>query len=419
MRMHLPRSVRVTALAAAILAAAPRAGALTPQPHLTPVVLFPAFHFTKLRVTVAHQAVAPECPRSGAFSDWFLNDTTSDFSQACQDKLLTLAYRSGPLPMRLRFSEQPGVRVDFIDYGKTSSAPFYEPLYAFLEANGYQRDVNIRVAGYDSRLSPDMGLFVERTRLLVEATYRENGMTPVHLVGHSNGPIYAQYFLTHVPREWKDKFIHGFTPIAGNLPGQGLSYLLFFTGLDITYFTFPADPESARASAAMYQSLPSSYVMAAAPAVFGDREVVLTSRASGRSYTPLDFDQLFADAGRPVAREIAAHYIGFLEFTDPAHYPDVDVFAEKGSGLPTAVGAEIDDLTTGQLLGESTVLLLRAGDANQEDLTNDAVQAWRGMRCFHFELNDNPGVDHFNLPSNEAVLARLLAHLRRPRSRCP
>ena len=53
---------------------------------LPPVVLFPAFHFTKLMVTVRNQAVAPDCPRSGTFEDWFANDHPSTtFSQVCRD----------------------------------------------------------------------------------------------------------------------------------------------------------------------------------------------------------------------------------------------------------------------------------------------------------------------------------------------
>jgi lysophospholipase-3 len=55
---------------------------------------------------------------------------------------------------------------------------------------------------------------------------------------------------------------------------------------------------------------------------------------------------------------------------------------------------------------------------NQEDLTNDSIEVWQTMRCFHFELNDNPGIDHFSLPGNNQVLQRLLAHLQRPRSNC-
>ena len=55
----------------------------------------------------------------------------------------------------------------------------------------------------------------------------------MHLVGHSNGPIYAEYLLTHTSRDWKRKYIHGFTPIAGNFPGQGSLYPILFVGLNI------------------------------------------------------------------------------------------------------------------------------------------------------------------------------------------
>ena len=82
-----------------------------------------------------------------------------------------------------QLSEQRGVQVTVADYGKTESAPLYKPLFAFLEQAGYVRNVNIRVAGYDFRLTPDMGGFLERTIALIEETYRNNGNTPVHLVG--------------------------------------------------------------------------------------------------------------------------------------------------------------------------------------------------------------------------------------------
>ena len=55
---------------------------------------------------------------------------------------------------------------------------------------------------------------------------------------------------------------------------------------------------------------------------------------------------------------------------------------------------------------------------NQEDITNGAVRAWRAMACYRFSLTDNPGVDHFSLPSDPGVLARLVAALARPRSHC-
>src|SRR6187401_2718481 len=111
---------------------------------LTPVVVFPAFHFTKLLVNVDNQAVAPECPASGSFEDWYKNDNeATEFDQVCQDKLLTLVYNQSPsVPMPERFSNQPGVTVELLDFGMTESAPFYEPLYSFLEDAGYTRNAN-------------------------------------------------------------------------------------------------------------------------------------------------------------------------------------------------------------------------------------------------------------------------------------
>ena len=187
-------------------------------------MMFPAYFFTTLSITVHHQTVAPECPASGSFRVFFQNDEPSAFSDVCQQKLLTLRYDAGARkPMSRRFSDQRGVDVRIENYGKTESAPFYEPMYEALEARGYVRDRDIRVAGYDSRLTPDMRSFLSRTKRLIEDTYRDNGNQPVHLVGHSNGPLYIQYLLTHTSQRWKDKYIHGFTPLAGNFPARGSS----------------------------------------------------------------------------------------------------------------------------------------------------------------------------------------------------
>jgi lysophospholipase-3 len=100
-------------LAAALLLPATASAALDggggDRAGRTPVVVFPAFHFTKLEVTVRNQVVAPECPRSGTFEDWFLNDEPSTtFSQVCQDKLMTLRI-SNRGPKSKRFQDQQGV----------------------------------------------------------------------------------------------------------------------------------------------------------------------------------------------------------------------------------------------------------------------------------------------------------------------
>jgi lecithin-cholesterol acyltransferase len=422
MKYHCGRIRSMAALAAMVAAlllfpstalAASLGGGSSSGAGRTPVVLFPAFHFTKLLVDVHGQTVAPECPSSGSFEDWFLNDQPSPFSQVCQDKLMTL--RVG---RHKRFSDQKGVTVSIKDYGTTESAPFYEPMYEALESVGYVRNQDIRVAGYDSRLTPDLRNFLQRTKRLIVDTYRDNGGQPVHLVGHSNGPLYAQYLLTHTSQRWKDTYIHGFTPIAGNFPGQGVLYPLLFTGLNVTDFTFPTTPENAASSASMYLTHPSSYMSAADPKVFDSLETVVQDASTGRSYTPDDYRQLFRDAGLGWAKRLANRYIGFVRFANPNAFPNVDVYAEKGSGIETLVGMSLDDLSVGQVVDDSNTFFTRDGDINQEDITNDAVLVWADMPCFHFSLTDNPGVDHFSLPSDPGVLGRLLTHLAMPRSDC-
>jgi lysophospholipase-3 len=412
------------ALVAVVLAAlvvAGSAGASPPargQSARTPIVLFPAYHFTRLLVRVHDQRVDRACPRSGSFEDFFPNATPSTtFSQVCRDELMTLSYRSHGA-WQERFRDPKGVDVSVEDYGSTASAPFYQPMFDALQAAGWTLDRDVRVAGYDARLTPDLGGFLQRTKHLIEDTYRDNGNRPVHLVGHSNGPIYAQYLLTHTSKAWKDKYIHGFTPIAGNFPGQGSVYPLVFTGLNVQDFTFPTTPENARSSSSMLLSAPSSYMSMGDPRIFDSKEIVVEDESTGRDYTPSDFRSLFTDAGLPVARELAEHYIGSVPFADPAHFPNVDVYAEKGSGIDTVVGIGLNSLAPGQLLDASTPFFTRDGDVNQEDLTNDAVGAWSAMHCWHFSLTDNPGVDHFSLPSDAGVLARLIADAQAPRSRC-
>lgn len=389
--------------------------------RLTPVVIFPAFHFTVLEATVRHQTVAPGCPSSGTFLDFYPNlapDPT--FSQVCKDKLMSLVVDpNSNKPMAKRFSDQRGVTVRIKNYGKTQSAPAYEAMYQFLEAHGYQRNKNIRVAGNDSRLTPDIGDITLRAKLLIEQTYLENGFTPVHIVSHSNGPFYVQYLLTHTSQAWKKIFLHGFTSIAGNYPGQGLFYPVFFTGFNINNFSFPADPANAASSAAMYLTHPSSYMSSADPSVFGNQEVVVA--VPGTQYTPADAQALFADANLPLAAELAAYYTGFVKFAQPQDFPNVDVYAEKGSGLETIVGLALPDLTVGQVvpdLGNPANYFARDGDSNQEDITNDAIQVWSAMPCYRFSLTNNGGVGHFALPDDPALLQRLVDHLGLARSNC-
>ena len=132
----------------------------------------------------------------------------------------------------------------------------------------------------------------------------------MHLVGHSNGPIYVQYLLTHTSQTWKDKYIHGFTPLAGNFPGQGLGYALMFVGVNIPDLLFPATAENGVSSARMFLSHPSTFITASDPKIFGNDEIVIRDQSTGTDYTPQDYPALFDDAGLSWVNPIADYYIG-------------------------------------------------------------------------------------------------------------
>jgi lecithin-cholesterol acyltransferase len=89
----------VVAAAVALAGLVLSADASASKPHqengLTPIVLFPAYHFTRLLVTVHEQRVDAACPRSGSFEDFFPNPTPSTtFSQVCRDELMTPTHGS-------------------------------------------------------------------------------------------------------------------------------------------------------------------------------------------------------------------------------------------------------------------------------------------------------------------------------------
>src|SRR6266849_5265387 len=100
-RAVIPRLLVIALLAATVLPSAASAA----RPGVTPVVLFPAYHLTRLRVDVRNQTVAPKCDPSGTFEYWFQNPHPSTpFDQKCQDQFLTLRYAAdSDRPMAQRF----------------------------------------------------------------------------------------------------------------------------------------------------------------------------------------------------------------------------------------------------------------------------------------------------------------------------
>ncbi len=264
--MSSTRRLSLVAIAAAVMFALASSSAVAAAPR-TPIVFFPGYGTTVLRVTVHNQTGVKGCPRSGSFEDGIPANVGTTFSQVCRDELITPRWKSNrSLSFSKRFSLPAGVKVSIPDYGQTTSAPVYNSFFAALEAAGYDAGRNLVVAGYDFRLTPDLNGFLSQTKRLIVRTWRLNHKRPVRIVGHSNGPLYAQYLLTHVSAQWKHQYIQGFTDIAGNLPGQGSLWTWVFTGVEVPgVFSLPTTVATARSSARLMALSPATWMSAVRP----------------------------------------------------------------------------------------------------------------------------------------------------------
>src|SRR3954470_9256447 len=96
---------------------------------LAPIVFFPGYGTTLMKVTVSGQKAVAGCAASGSFGEGIGNPMASTYDQVCRDRLLTPRYKADPrLPFAKRITRIPGVRVTFPDDGDPASAPAYTPL---------------------------------------------------------------------------------------------------------------------------------------------------------------------------------------------------------------------------------------------------------------------------------------------------
>ena len=260
-------------VAAALLPASAAAGdSARAHGHRTPVVLFPAFHFTKLLVTVHDQVVAPGCPRSGTFQDWFLNDHPSPrFSQVCEDKLLTLRYdRRGNEPWRTGSRTRAASRCGSSTTARPRARRSTSRCTRRSRPTGYTRNKNIRVAGYDARLTPDMNGFraphqaSDRDDVPPERPHARAPRRPLQRPALRAVPAHA-----HVARRGSTATSTDSRPSRATSPVRASSTRCCSRGSTSRTSPSRRPPRTPRSSARMYLTAPSSYMSAADPRIFG------------------------------------------------------------------------------------------------------------------------------------------------------
>lgn len=135
-------------------------------------------------------------------------------------------------PSKRHVQNSPGVQIRPINFGSTEAIEFltkvmhFKPLGYFnlmvnkLVSVGYERNVNVRGAPYDFRLSPrDNVDFMTDMKKLVEDTVQSQGGKKAMIVCHSMGCLYSLYFLNQMPQQWKDQHILQLTSLGAPWAG--------------------------------------------------------------------------------------------------------------------------------------------------------------------------------------------------------
>ncbi len=191
---------------------------------------------------------------------------------------------------------------------------------------GYERGFSVRGAPYDFRLAPHhQQKYMRNLRRLVEDTYTINGNTPVTIIAHSMGGLFATYFMKLQKQSWKDKYISSVVSMNTPWLGSGLITKVYSSG-----FVFDVDVLNAEHFQKVQVSQETAPLMFPRLGAWSPHDVILQTPA--RNYTVLDRDQMFRDLGFPQA------VLMYEDITTPDYeytHPGVDFHCVYSHGVDT------------------------------------------------------------------------------------
>ena len=198
---------------------------------LNPVIFFPGYSLCTITVNI-NGAEIEGCPSSGSFDIFYqFQPPVNGISEECIVKFITLNYDD----QKQEFTNQNGVTFTVAgrDIGSTESLhPLYSDMINLFVRNGYttgKSDSTFRGICYDWRSLPyadvknggmDDPSFMDLTEQIVKDAYTSAGNEKVYFVGHSNGPIYAHYFLNNIDQSFREKYIAGSILLSGKYGGS-------------------------------------------------------------------------------------------------------------------------------------------------------------------------------------------------------
>lgn len=200
-------------------------------------------------------------------------------------------------------------------------------IFTGLLSLGYERGKTLRGAPYDFRFAPHAhDKYLNDLKTLIEETYEINSQTPVVLLTHSIGGLFAMYFLNRQSHEWKEQYIRAFVPVSVPWMGSVLILQAFASGYNFGIKL--VDPLMIRKQQRSYET---NYLVVPKADAWPEYETLVET--PNRIYTTGNYKEFFDDILYPVGYEklqnIVTHGYDFEN-------PGVDIFCFYGGGVPTA-----------------------------------------------------------------------------------
>jgi len=303
----------------------------------------------------------------------------------------------------------PGVRTRVFDFGGTSSMELLDPslparatavwapMVASLVHAGLERNVSLRGAPYDFRLSPrtDTAYFDALARL-IDATSDAHGGQPVVLVSHSLGCLQVHAFLRARSAEWRARRVRTWVAIAGPYGGTTSLLRLHASG------DAQGLPVSSLALREQQRSYESNAWMLPQPALWAGAGALATTRA--RAYTADELPAFLDDARSRVG-------VSLLDALGPLRAgfdapPRVAVECVFSTGVPTAERFDWRAAAAG--FDEQPVELTGDGDGTVNARSLSVCARWVGAQAEAVRVRVLHGVRHRDMVMDQRVVQLVL-----------
>ena len=212
-------------------------------------------------------------------------------------------------------SNTPGVETRVPGWGVTATVEYLDPSWsawilkdagnyfgslvsAMVDSWGYERGISVRAAPFDFRFAPPSQTdYFARLKALIEETRALNAGSPVTLISHSLGGLFALHFLDKVvTAEWKKENVALFLPIATPWAGTALAFNIFAAGYDMGISA--VDPKLIRSEQRSYET---AAQLLPRPQLWRPNDAVFLSTPD-RNFTAANYSEFFEALRFPVGK---------------------------------------------------------------------------------------------------------------------